>query len=129
MVRTPASAPVPGLKLASNVPFALNRAIRARFVLFTVVNSPPINTLPSGWTATAKTGASTPAPTLKAASTAPLVFSSTKLARPTPLNELNEPPTASLPSGRTATANTGLSGPEPMVKDESSEPSAWRRAR
>ena len=125
----PSFAPPGGLNVVSKLPSAFKRAIRTRFVLFTTVNSPPITILPSGCTATANTGPFTPAPGLVSESTAPFVFNTTKFARGTPLNVVNEPPSAILPSGRTAAAKIGLSGPDPVLKEESNEPSAYSRVR
>ena len=98
MPRTGASAPEPGLKVASTEPSALSRAMKFRLLPLTRVKSPPMSTLPSFWRCSAKTELSVPGLLMNEVSTVPSRFSRTRLPRVAAPTVSNDPPTTNLPA-------------------------------
>ena len=116
------------LKAESNVPSAFKRATKLRVVPLTVVNGPPISTLPSDCTAIWFTEEFGPEPELKLVSKLPSAFSRPIKLRDTPFSVVKNPPTRTFASVCTPTAFTQSLAPVLESNPVSTLPSVFNRA-
>ena len=118
----------PGLNVLSTEPSGFNRARWRLVTPLTIWKSPPMITLKSFCTATARTGPSGPAPGSKVVSSEPSKLSRAMKLRFVPLARVNRPPSTTRPLFCTTTELTKLFTPRPTLKFVSAEPSWLSRA-